>query len=167
MNPTRGHHLQVLLSLLLLSFKLEQNQCLSGDVHLHVDAHEIKTLSKTGQQGRGGLAESEYRSESHCPSCYCPHCYHHGCYGSCDRYKAKKYTNSWPDYQCDNLGTFQISTLNACKDRCWSYGKCTAVNYNSGTDFCVLRGCKKPVPYPSEYGSGYRGYKLLNKPYSG
>ncbi|CAL4103410.1 unnamed protein product, partial [Meganyctiphanes norvegica] len=67
----------------------------------------------------------------------------------------------WNDTTCPNIGGSSFSTVKLCQDACEATPDCSAINYNDGIVYCVLRNCGMPVPPTSGTLTGWNGYKRV------
>ena len=57
--------------------------------------------------------------------------------------------NEFSDSECPNLKEANKDSLENCKAFCLAERGCTAINYDSKSTDCVLRGCNLPVVPPT------------------
>merc|ERR1712179_614860 len=66
----------------------------------------------------------------------------------------------WSDSQCKNIGR-GIKDLEVCKAACRGKTGCTAVNFCTKGNDCVLRACKDPIPAPTwKYRDDCKGHTV-------
>ena len=70
--------------------------------------------------------------------------------------------NIWSERQCPSAGNWHGWNwhLEECKEACRRIKGCSAINYGTDNNDCVLRSCGQWVADPTESKDGYKGYYM-------